>query len=73
MCPFQCEAVLEYSRKAHRKKCWSIIEMHAEKCLNIIEMHAEKCLNIIEKCLNIIVILGFRLQAFKLSGFRLSS
>ena len=39
-CPFQREAVLEYSRDAHRRKCWSIIEMHAEKCLSIIEMHA---------------------------------
>ena len=25
------EAVLEYSRNAHREKCWELKEMHTEK------------------------------------------
>ena len=34
------EAVLEYSRDAHRGKCLETIEMRARKCLNIVELHA---------------------------------
>ena len=37
---FPREAVLEYSKDAHRGKCLEIVEMNARKCLNIVEVHA---------------------------------